>query len=174
MTAASVLDQSGDFKLRSIPPSCRRWVPADAMTPTPRMKGTSRCVRELTAPRSPALWKIDRCYRALRDCRPIQSFSRVASSTWCPNESSKPFIPFARASVLPAARRYFGAIVNIPFGRVDGLAKSINGILKMMEQDIHTKVPDAISTAQNDVIAVVRRTYRHGLRLGISSCDDYL
>src|SRR6202789_3363923 len=31
------------------------------------IRGTSRCVRELTDPRSPAAWKIDRCYRASRD-----------------------------------------------------------------------------------------------------------
>ena len=48
------------------------------------------------------------------------------------------------------------AIVNIPFGRVDGLAESINGILKMMQHNLPAKVPDAISSARNDVIAVIR------------------
>jgi hypothetical protein len=48
------------------------------------------------------------------------------------------------------------AVVNIPFGRVDGLAVSINGILNRMQHDLAAKVPDAISSARNDVIAVVR------------------
>jgi hypothetical protein len=46
------------------------------------------------------------------------------------------------------------AVVNIPFGRVDGLAVSINGILNRMQHDISGKVPHAISSARNDVIAV--------------------
>jgi hypothetical protein len=48
------------------------------------------------------------------------------------------------------------AVVNIPFGRVDGLAVSINGILNRMQHDISAKVPHAISSARNDVIAVTR------------------
>ena len=49
-----------------------------------------------------------------------------------------------------------GAVVNIPFGRVDGLAVSINGILDKMQHDLSAKVPHAISSARNDVIAVTR------------------
>ena len=48
------------------------------------------------------------------------------------------------------------AVVNIPFGRVDGLAVSINGILNRMQHDLSAKVPGAISSARNDVIAVTR------------------
>ena len=48
------------------------------------------------------------------------------------------------------------AVVNIPFGRVDGLAVSINGILNRMQHDLSAKVPHAISSARNDVIAVTR------------------
>ena len=48
------------------------------------------------------------------------------------------------------------AVANIPFGRVDGLAVSINGILNRMQHDLSAKVPDAISSARNDVIAVTR------------------
>ena len=46
------------------------------------------------------------------------------------------------------------AVVNIPFGRVDGLAVSINGILTRMQHDLAAKVPHALSSARNDVIAV--------------------
>jgi hypothetical protein len=48
------------------------------------------------------------------------------------------------------------AVVNIPFGRVDGLAVSINGILDKMQHNLSAKVPHAISSARNDVIAVTR------------------
>lgn len=48
------------------------------------------------------------------------------------------------------------AVANIPFGRVDGLAVSINDILKRMQHDLSAKVPDAVSRARNDVIAVTR------------------
>jgi hypothetical protein len=49
-----------------------------------------------------------------------------------------------------------GAVVRIPFGRVDGLAVSINGILNRMQHDLSAKVPDAISSARADVTAVTR------------------
>jgi hypothetical protein len=49
-----------------------------------------------------------------------------------------------------------GAVVNIPFGRDDGLAVSINGILNTMQHDLAAKVPGALSSARNDVIAVTR------------------
>jgi hypothetical protein len=48
------------------------------------------------------------------------------------------------------------AVVGIPYGRVDGLAVSINRILNRMQDDLHAKVPHAISSARNDVIAVTR------------------
>ncbi len=48
------------------------------------------------------------------------------------------------------------AVVNIPFGRVDGLAVSINGILNRMKHDLSAKIPHALSSARNDVIAVTR------------------
>jgi hypothetical protein len=46
------------------------------------------------------------------------------------------------------------AVVVIPFGRVDGLAISINGILNRMRHDLAAKVPHALSSARNAVIAV--------------------
>ena len=48
------------------------------------------------------------------------------------------------------------AVVNIPFGRVDGLAVSINGILNRMQHNLSAKVPHALSSARNDLIAVTR------------------
>ena len=48
------------------------------------------------------------------------------------------------------------AVAIIPFGRVDGLGASINGILSRMHRDMRTGVHGAVSTAHNDVIAVVR------------------
>ena len=47
-------------------------------------------------------------------------------------------------------------IVNIPFARADGLAESVNGILNKLQQNMQAKVPNAISTAHNDVTAVIR------------------
>ena len=48
------------------------------------------------------------------------------------------------------------AVANIPFGRVDGLGVAITGILNKMQHDISAKVPDAVSSARNDVINVTR------------------
>ena len=48
------------------------------------------------------------------------------------------------------------AVGNIPFGRVDGLGVAITGILNKMRHDLSAKVPNAISSARNDVIAVTR------------------
>ena len=48
------------------------------------------------------------------------------------------------------------AVVAVPFGRQDGLAASINGILGKLHQDMQAKVSDAVSTARNEVLAVTR------------------
>ena len=48
------------------------------------------------------------------------------------------------------------AVVAVPFGRQDGLAASINSILGKLQQDMHAKVPDAVSAAHNEVLAVTR------------------
>jgi hypothetical protein len=48
------------------------------------------------------------------------------------------------------------AVVAVPFGRQDGLAASINGILGTLRQDMRAKVSDAVSTAHNEVLAVTR------------------
>ena len=48
------------------------------------------------------------------------------------------------------------ATVAVPFGRQDGLAASINGILGTLQHDMHAKVSDAVSTARNEVLAVTR------------------
>ena len=58
------------------------------------------------------------------------------------------------------------AVANIPFGRVDGLAVSINGILNRMRHDLSAKVPDAISSARNDVIAVTRADVQARVQAG--------
>jgi hypothetical protein len=48
------------------------------------------------------------------------------------------------------------AVAWIPYGRVGGLAASINVILSRMQHDISAKVPNAISSARHNVIAVTR------------------
>jgi hypothetical protein len=48
------------------------------------------------------------------------------------------------------------AVVVVPFGRQDGLAASINGILDTLHHDMHAKVPNAVSTAHNEVLTVTR------------------
>jgi hypothetical protein len=48
------------------------------------------------------------------------------------------------------------AVVAVPFGRQDGLSASINNILGTLRHDKHAKVPDAVSTAHNEVLAVTR------------------
>ncbi len=48
------------------------------------------------------------------------------------------------------------AVAIIPFGRVDGLGASINGILGRMQHDMRAGVHGAVSTARNDLIAAVR------------------
>jgi hypothetical protein len=48
------------------------------------------------------------------------------------------------------------AVASIPYGQADGLGSSITRILKTMQRDIHAKVPQAINSAVNSVIAVTR------------------
>jgi hypothetical protein len=48
------------------------------------------------------------------------------------------------------------AVVTIPFGQADGLGVSITRILKTMQREIHAKDSQAITSADNDVIAVTR------------------
>ncbi len=47
-------------------------------------------------------------------------------------------------------------VVIIPFARVDGLGLKINGILGNMQHDLSAKVPYAVVTASNDVVAAFR------------------
>ncbi len=60
----------------------------------------------------------------------------------------------------------FDDIVNIPFARVDGLAESVNGILNKLQQNMQAKVPNAISTAHNDVTAVTRADVQARVQAG--------
>ncbi len=48
------------------------------------------------------------------------------------------------------------AVVAVPFGRQAGLAASINRTLNTLRQDMHAKVPQAVSIAHNEVIAATR------------------
>ena len=48
------------------------------------------------------------------------------------------------------------AIVTIPHGRQQGLATSINRILNKLQHDMRAKVPQAVSIAHNEVLAVTR------------------
>jgi hypothetical protein len=50
----------------------------------------------------------------------------------------------------------FSAIAIIPSVHVDGLVTSINGILKTLKRDQHAKVPGAVSSARNEVLAAIR------------------
>jgi hypothetical protein len=132
--------------------------PADAMTRAPHeMRGTSRCVREFTDPRSPTAWKIDHCYRASRQRLPIPLFSHVASLTSCPKKSGRLFRNFARASGLKNfTTEILDPVSSIPYAQADGLGSSITRILKTMQREIHAKDPQAINSAVSAVIAVTR------------------
>lgn len=46
-------------------------------------------------------------------------------------------------------------VVWVPFGRVDGLGQSINRTLDKMQHDVLAKVPNAVNTARNDVLAAI-------------------
>ena len=48
------------------------------------------------------------------------------------------------------------AVVAVPFGRQAGLAASINRTLNTLRQDMHAKVPQAVSIAHNEAIAATR------------------
>jgi hypothetical protein len=50
----------------------------------------------------------------------------------------------------------FSAIAIIPFPHADGLVTSINGILKTLKHDQRARVPGAVSSAHNEVIAAIR------------------
>jgi hypothetical protein len=45
--------------------------------------------------------------------------------------------------------------VIIPFGRVDGLGITIKRTLDQMQHDLSAHVPNAVLTAQNDVLAAI-------------------
>ena len=65
------------------------------------------------------------------------------------------FQAFAQDRALPDLRGEISHVTPIiPFGRVDGLGVSINAIVNRMQRDLSAKVPDAIRSAQNEVIAV--------------------
>lgn len=62
--------------------------------------------------------------------------------------------------------KIFSVGVMIPFGRVDGLGASINGILDRMERDLDANVPFAIRTARTDVLAVTRAAVQVRVQAG--------
>jgi hypothetical protein len=65
------------------------------------------------------------------------------------------FQDFARDRAISDLRQEISNVTPIiPFGRVDGLGVSINSIVNRMQHDLSAHVPDAITSAQNDVIAV--------------------
>ena len=137
------------------------------------MRGTSRCVREFTDPRSPTAWKIDRCYRLSRQRLPIPLFSHAASLTSCPKKSGRHFRSIARASGLKNfTMRFLTPLSSIPFAQAVGLGSSITRILKTMQREIHAKDPQAINSAVNAVIAVTRADVQALARPDASSYAD--
>jgi hypothetical protein len=97
--ALPMIKVNGGRRIEDLPPPAEPGEPGEAGAPRtqprrrakggprrcdhfhpPCTRGTSRCARVLTDPRSPAAWKLDRCYRALRDRRLILLFSRVTGS----------------------------------------------------------------------------------------------
>jgi hypothetical protein len=58
------------------------------------------------------------------------------------------------------------ATVAVPFGRKDGLAASINGILDTLQREMHAKNPNAVSTARNEVLAVTREAMQAQAQAG--------
>jgi hypothetical protein len=58
------------------------------------------------------------------------------------------------------------AAVLVPFGRVDGLGGSINRILVTMRQEIAAGAPHPVTSAGDDVIAVIRTLVEARIRAG--------
>ncbi len=50
----------------------------------------------------------------------------------------------------------FDGLAIIPFVHTDGLVTSINGILKTLKHDQRARVPGAVNSAQNQVLAAIR------------------
>jgi len=57
-------------------------------------------------------------------------------------------------------------IVNIPFGRLDGLDVSIDRIVDNMVQELHAHVPGAIRSASNQVTAATLAEVRARVQAG--------
>ena len=57
-------------------------------------------------------------------------------------------------------------VVLIPFGRADGLEGSIDRIVDRMLHDISAKVPHAVTSALNDVLAAARAELEARVRAG--------
>ena len=81
---------------------------------------------------------------------------------------------FARDRVISDLRDdlYNNTAMIIPFARVDGQGVSINRILNRMQHDLAAKVPHAIRSARNEVLAVIRADVERGSRPETSSCAD--
>jgi hypothetical protein len=58
------------------------------------------------------------------------------------------------------------AVVVVPFGRQEGLATSINGILDTLQREMHAKNPNAVSAARNEVLAVTREAMQAQAQAG--------
>jgi hypothetical protein len=81
------------------------------------------------------------------------------------------FLTFARDAKVFHEVSHLGddiydAVVVIPFGRVDGLGVSINRILSRMQHDLSAHVPHAITSARDDVLAVIRADVEARVRAG--------
>jgi hypothetical protein len=76
---------------------------------------------------------------------------------YVPEQIQQAFYLYRQGSGIPELHDEINeAIVAVPFGRQDGLAASINSILDTLQHDMHAKVPNAVSTAHNEVLAVTR------------------
>jgi hypothetical protein len=76
---------------------------------------------------------------------------------YVPEQIQEAFLDFRQGSGISELRNEISdAVVAVPFGREDGLAASIDGILGTLRSDMHAKVPQAVSIAHNEVLAVTR------------------
>ena len=67
------------------------------------------------------------------------------------------FVEFTKNRDVPDLRGDLKDVAFLlPFAKADGLGASINVILKTMQQDLASDVPDAVRLARNEVLAATR------------------
>jgi hypothetical protein len=74
-----------------------------------------------------------------------------------PERVQSAFVAFRQGSgISPLHAEIFDALAIIPFVHTDGLVTSINGVLKTLKHDQRARVPGAVNSAQNQVLAAIR------------------